>query len=61
MVIAIRHKDQTGAIESGKAALAELNATRLPAVSGGSAEGTTAGKEDRLLVRERAMAATTGM
>jgi hypothetical protein len=26
MVIAIRHKDQTRALESGKAALAEMNA-----------------------------------
>jgi hypothetical protein len=28
MLIAIRHKDQIGAIESGKAALAEMNGTR---------------------------------
>jgi hypothetical protein len=29
MVIAIRHKDQVRALESGKAALAEMNGTRL--------------------------------
>ena len=30
MVIAIRHKDQTLAIESGKTALAEMNGIRVP-------------------------------
>jgi len=40
MVIAIRHKDQTRALESGKAALAEMNGTG-PSISLGSrtAEG----------------------
>lgn len=35
MVIAIRHKDQIRALESGRMALNELNDTRLTVVSGG--------------------------
>ena len=38
MVIAIRHKEQTPALESGKAALAELNGTRFSVISVGGTE-----------------------
>jgi len=38
MVIAIRNKEQTPALESGKAALAELNGTRFSVISVGGAE-----------------------
>lgn len=41
MVIAIRHKDQTRALESGKAALAEMNGAG-PSISSGSRTAVTA-------------------
>jgi hypothetical protein len=41
MVIAIRHKDQPVALESGKTALAEMNGTSLPHAAGVSAEPKT--------------------
>jgi len=41
MVIAIRHKDQTRALESGKAALAEMNGTG-PSISSGIPTAATA-------------------
>jgi hypothetical protein len=40
MMIAIRHKDQIQALESGRAALAELNGTRPSVISGGRTEPT---------------------
>jgi hypothetical protein len=38
MVIAIRHRDQIHAIESGKAALSAMNGTRPPSISGARPE-----------------------
>jgi hypothetical protein len=59
MVIAIRHKDEAHALESGRAALAELNGTSRLNIPGACAEPTTAtvGQQEkptrkhRLLVR----------
>ena len=45
MVIAIRHKDQTRAVESGKAALAEMNGTSPSILSNCRTEPTTESKE----------------
>jgi hypothetical protein len=45
MVIAIRHKDQARALESGKAALAEMNGAIPPIPSGFRAKPTTESKE----------------
>ncbi len=45
MVIAIRHKDQTRALASGKAALAEMNGTSPSNPSGCRTEPTTESKE----------------
>jgi len=69
MVIAIRHKDQTRALESGKAALAELNGTiRTSIISGGRTEPSTGSKEasevkqDKKPTRKRRLrAASSGM
>ena len=44
MVIAIRHKDQSRAIESGKIAMAELNGTRPSIPAGSYAEPGTESK-----------------
>jgi hypothetical protein len=44
MVIAIRHKDQTRALESGKAALAEMNGTSRSIPSGSRTAATTESK-----------------
>jgi len=73
MVIAIRHKDQTHALESGRAALAELNGTRHSIVSP-QTEPTLQSKmaeaagpqgkpirKNRLLVQNRQTATSTGM
>jgi len=43
MVIAIRHKDQIHALESGRAALAEMNGTRRSVISDGRTEPTAEG------------------
>jgi hypothetical protein len=57
MVIAIRHRDQAQALESGKAALAEMNGTSHPSASAcskGVSSGTEAGMatgKDRPAVR----------
>jgi hypothetical protein len=48
MVIAIRNKDQTRALESGKAALAEMNGNSPAAISGGAAEPKTETREGPL-------------
>src|ERR1022692_422956 len=45
MVIAIRHKDQARALESGKAALAEMNGAIPPIPSGFHAKSMTGSKE----------------
>jgi hypothetical protein len=42
MVIAIRHKDEAQALESGRAALAEMNGTSRSNIPGECAEPTTA-------------------
>lgn len=42
MVIAIRRRDEAQALESGRAALAEMNGTRRTNISGECAEPTTA-------------------
>lgn len=52
MVIAIRHKNQTQALKSGKAALAELNGTSLSIPSGSCAE-TTAESTETAVVRSQ--------
>jgi hypothetical protein len=74
MVIAIRHKDQTRALESGKAALAELNGAKPSVISGGRTEPTMESKgaavlrqhekttrRRRLLVEDRQVLASSGM
>jgi len=73
MVIAIRHKDQIHALESGRAALAELNGSSALIISGrteptleskGAAAEGHEGKptrKRRLLVQARQMAASTGL
>ena len=73
MVIAIRHKDQIHALESGRAALAELNGRSASIISGrteptleskGAAAEGHEGKptrKRRLLVQARQMAASTGL
>ncbi|MGO9969673.1 MAG: hypothetical protein ACLPY2_20620 [Bryobacteraceae bacterium] len=48
MVIAIRHRDHSRALESGKAALAEMNGYNASTISGGAAEPKTEGKEGPL-------------
>lgn len=69
MVIAIRHKDRAHALESGKAALAEMNGARAPISSGDCAEPTTENKpaavvrptrKHRLLVQDRQALASSG-
>jgi len=69
MVIAIRHKNQIQAVESAKAALAELNGTIRPSIiSGGRTEPSTGSKEasdvkqDKKPTRKRRLrAASSGM
>jgi len=53
MVIAIRHKNQAQALESGRAALAEMNGTRRSIVSGGRTEPTMESKEAAVVVKVR--------
>jgi hypothetical protein len=53
MVIAIRHKDQARALESGKAALAEMNGTSASTVSGGRTEPATQTREVAVVVKVR--------
>jgi hypothetical protein len=73
MVIAIRHKDQTRALECGKAALAELNGTTASISSGRCTEPTTESKgaavvrqhekptrRRRLLVEDQQILASSG-
>ena len=68
MVIAIRQKDQIRALESGKAALAELNGNRCSVIAGGRTEPTTTSKEasavqqDKKPTRKRrVLVASSGM
>jgi len=53
MVIAIRHKDQIQALESGRAALAELNGTSAPISSGRFTEPATESKDASVVVKAR--------
>jgi hypothetical protein len=55
MVIAIRHKDQARALESGKAALAEMNVVPL-IPSGFHAKSMTRSKEASVVRRRRLVA-----
>ena len=50
MVIAIRHRDQTLALDSGRAALAEMNGTRASIPSGGGTEPGMESKEAAMMV-----------
>jgi hypothetical protein len=54
MVIAIRHKDQSTALESGKAALAEMNGIKPPAPPVPSAAPIMENKKVPIVVRQRA-------
>ena len=57
MVIAIRHKDQTRAIASGRAALAEMNCANHATVSGDSKE---AGKSSAVAPRREKLTGRRG-